>query len=362
MNAATTKPKSLRVYKNGASWYWVVPHTKKWIRLTKIVEGETAMLARLSLERKKHEMPEGTGDAGRLIERYILEKEAEHQREHGWTRIGRYARNALRNADVKDIDAPVVNQVLKFWKGKVAMQRQVKSFISGFFQWCILEDIAKTNPCRDVKLSTPKARTVYIPDDHFLRIRAALSTFEYERDGVKKASGRTASGAMMQCFVDLCYLTAQRSTEIRLLKWSQVDRAAGVIHFLPTKTKDSSGLAVDFRITPEIEEVLERVRAIDHATRIGDAPVIHNLKGGSYNSTAFLAAWDRAAKRAGLGAEPYTIKDIRAKALTDAKKAGYDIKELMVAAAHSREQTTQIYMKKREIPVSEVRLHVPKSA
>jgi integrase len=25
---------------------------------------------------------------------------------------------------------------------------------------------------------------------------------------------------MMQCFVDLCYLTAQRSTEIRNLRWA----------------------------------------------------------------------------------------------------------------------------------------------
>ena len=65
---------------------------------------------------------------------------------------------------------------------------------------------------------------------------------------------------MMQCFIDLCYLTAQRSTEIRNLRWtadprdpdgcSWVDRAAGVIHFRPSKTEDSSGVSVDFKITP----------------------------------------------------------------------------------------------------------------
>jgi integrase len=50
---------------------------------------------------------------------------------------------------------------------------------------------------------------------------------------------------MMQCFIDLCYLTCQRSTEIRLLTWEQIDRVAGVIHFVPTKTAASSGEAVD---------------------------------------------------------------------------------------------------------------------
>ena len=82
----------------------------------------------------------------------------------------------------------------------------------------------------------------------------------------------------MQCFIDLCYLTAQRSTEIRTLKWSQIDRAAGVIHFVPSKTEESSGAAVDFKITPEIEAVLDRIREIDGRPRIGDANVIHNRK------------------------------------------------------------------------------------
>lgn len=361
MNAASTKPKSLRVYKNGASWYWIPPRTTTWIRLCKIAEGETAMLARLAIERKKHEMPVGTGDAGLLVERYIREKKDDH-REKGWPRTGRYVRNALRNANVMEIDTPAVNEILKFWKGKLSMQHRIRSFISGFFQWCIDEGIAKSNPCRDVKLKTPKKRTIYIPDDHFLAIREALATFTSTRAGGKVVTGRVATGAMMQCFVDLCYLTAQRSTEIRLLKWSQIDRVAGVIHFIPSKTEDSSGVAVDFRISPEIDAVLERVKTLDGVARIGEATVIHNLRGKPYESTAFLAAWDRAAKRVGLGDKPYTIKDIRAKALTDAKKAGYDIKDLMVAAAHTREQTTQIYMKKREIPVSEVRLYLPKTA
>lgn len=320
------KPSNLpaRVYENGASWYWVIPHTNKWIRLCKTADGETRMLERLVTERKKHEAPTGTGDAGPLITRYIEERKGE-LREKGWERTGKYARNALRNANVVDIDSSTISDVLKFWKGKVSMQQRVKSFISGFFNWCIENRYAKSNPCRDVKVKGKKTRTIYIPDDHFVAIRTALSTFVYKKRDGSTVVGRTATGPMMQCFVDLCYLTAQRSTEIRTLKWSQVDRVNGVIHFLPSKTEDSSGLSVDFAITPEIEAVLDRLREIDHATRIGEANVIHNLKGLPYESTAFLAAWDRAAERAGLGAMPYTVKDIRAKALTDAKRAGYDI-------------------------------------
>ena len=86
-----------------------------------------------------------------------------------------------------------------------------------------------------------------------------MLTFTYERGG-RQLTAKVPTGPMMQCFIDLCYLTAQRSTEIRNLRWtadprdpdgcSWVDRAAGVIHFRPSKTEDSSGVSVDFKITP----------------------------------------------------------------------------------------------------------------
>ncbi len=70
-------------------------------------------------------------------------------------------------------------------------------------------------------------------------------------------------------------------------------------------------------------------------------------------------AWRNAMKRAELEGMDYTAKDIRAKALTDAKKAGYDIEALQVADAHTDRSTTGDYIKQREVPVSTVRLKLP---
>ncbi len=350
-----------RVYANGASWYWVVPRTNKWVRLCKIAEGETTMLARLVVERRKYEAPPGTGDAGPLIDRYIEEKGPTLKSQKSWARTGRYARNALRDANVADIEPGDISDVLAFWDEKLTMQNHVRSFLSGFFFWCVKKRHTKTNPVRDIKIKTPPRRGVYITDEHFAAIRKQLAHFEQKSNTRAKEGTFVRNGRMMQCFVDLCYLTAQRSTEIRTLKWSQIDRAAGVIHFLPSKTADSSGVTVDFAITPEIDAVLARIREIDQQPRIGDAYVIHNRKFEPYKPEALLAAWTRAATKAGLAAKRYTIKDIRAKALTDAKRAGYETKELMVAAGHTREATTHIYFKKLDIPISHVRLTIPKS-
>ncbi|WP_263596840.1 site-specific integrase [Pandoraea sputorum] len=110
-----------------------------------------------------------------------------------------------------------------------------------------------------------------------------------------------------------------------MLKWSQVDFAAGVIHFIPTKTEDSSGIAVDVTITPEIREVLNRIREIDGHERIGRLNVVHSLSNEEYEATAIRTAWNRAAERVGLAHRGYTVKSIRAKAPTDAKRAGYDL-------------------------------------
>ncbi|WP_242560039.1 MULTISPECIES: tyrosine-type recombinase/integrase [Pandoraea] len=294
-----------------------------------------------------------------LIDDYVRKHKARH-REKAWPAYGRYAGNALRNVDVAEIDATVVMQVLKHWKDKLHMQRVMRAFLSGFFRWCIEEGRMKTNPCNELRgwLKRPKPSAVYIPDDHFSAIRSALVRYTYIRKG-KRLSGKVNSGPMMQCFVDLCYLTAQRSTEIRTLKWSQIDFSKGVIHFVPSKTVDSSGIAIDVTITPEIREVLKRIQALDGRERIGNLNVVHSLSFEQYESNGIRTAWNRAAQRAGLADRGYTVKSIRAKALTDAKRAGYDLNALQTVAAHSTPAMTKDYLKLRDTPTTSIRLKLP---
>ncbi|MBB6101867.1 hypothetical protein F4827_001715 [Paraburkholderia bannensis] len=172
--------------------------------------------------------------------------------------------------------------------------------------------------------------------------------------------------ASILCLVDLCYLTVQRSTEIRALRWKKegtaanwIDRDNGVIHFMPSKTQDSSGIAVDWPITPEIDAVLEIARGLG---KIKGPHVIHKATGAAWKASDALKVWRDACNRAKLQEFGYTIKDIRAKAITDARRAGYDIDALQVAAAHADKATTEIYFKDRTVPVSNVRLAIPKSA
>ncbi|KGC67330.1 phage integrase family protein [Burkholderia pseudomallei] len=301
-----------------------------------------------------------------LIDQYVRENKLLHK-EKAWPKYGDYAGNGFRKVNVADVKPTHINNWLKVkYAGKLHMQRVMRAFLSGFFQWCVDKGRRDTNPCKEVKLKKPKARQTYITDAHFAAIRGAMLETTYKMyegtDREKEVVADVPTGPMMQCIIDLCYLTAQRSTEIRNLKWSAVDREVGVIHFIPSKTEDSSGVRVDFKITPEIDEVLSRIRQIDGRPTIGDMPVVHTRNGKMYAANTILKAWKAAAKRADLLHFGYTVKDIRAKALTDGERAGYDVKALQIAAAHTDEKMTETYIKKRNVPVADVRLSLPKSA
>lgn len=367
MSAPRKKAKYPRVYEKHGAWHWVEPVSGKWIRLCGLEESETVLVTRLAAERAKVERPEGTGDMRPLIDQYVREHKAEHK-EKAWPAYGGYAGKGFRNVNVADVKPTHISNWLKVkYAGKLPMQRVMRAFLSGFFQWCVDTGKRDTNPCKEVKLKKPKARQTYITDEHFAAIRASMLEVTYERAG-KDVTAEVPTGPMMQCIVDMCYLALQRSTEIRNLQWAYdpndsaccwVDRKAGVIHFQPSKTEDSSGIVVDLKITPEIEAVLERVRQIG---KVKGRYVFHTQRGTRYAANTVLKAWKAAAERAKLEGMRYTIKDIRAKALTDGERDGYDVKALQIAAAHTDEKMTETYIKQRNVPVADVRLHIPRSA
>ena len=309
------------------------------------------MLERLSEEKRYAltiEAGKGKGDIPTHVDTYMSEKAptiADTSRDE-WKRQGENVKKAFKDWNVEQVDtAAVYDFLMDNWAKKLHMQRVMRAWLSGFFSWCILRRLTKVNPCKELKLKKPKKRKVYIPDNHFIAIRDALLIGD---DGKK-----TPTGEMMQCFVDLYYLTLQRSTEIRLLQRSHIE--CKIIHFLPSKTQDSSGEAVDVPVTPEIDAVLERARKLQPLSDY----VIRDKHGNAKTVAAIRDAWNDAKRRAGLKDKPYTVKDIRAKALTDAEKMGYSKEELRVAAAHTSQETTEIYLKNKQIPVSNVRLQMP---
>lgn len=165
---------------------------------------------------------------------------------------------------------------------------------------------------------------------------------------------------MHQCYHDLSFLIYQRTTDVRLLKRSQI--RDGVIHFEPSKTQESSGAAVDIPITPAIQAVLDRAAAISKEWKVVCPYVIHTRLRTAFTRSGIYSAYRRAdAEIHGgddkvIGLNP---KALRPYSATTAKKQGFDINQLQVGLAHTSVKTTEGYVHQHEVPLSAVSLTLP---
>ncbi|MBY0445637.1 MAG: tyrosine-type recombinase/integrase, partial [Burkholderiales bacterium] len=220
-------------------------------------------------------------------------------------------------ADLLPVDiASFIDQ----WEGKRTAQ-VYQSRLSDFFKWACRKGYRAENPCREISVVKPKKRSRYITDDEFNQVKEALLM------GLNGLP--TRSGKMVSCYVDLCYLLYQRTTEIRLLRWNQI--SPNGILFTPTKTEKSSGAKVLVPMSPAIQDALDRALQAYPERDIKSEYVIHTHDLKPYTTAGIGSAWQRATERAGISNA--TLRDLRAKARTDAKRDGYTLQQSSIGGA-----------------------------
>jgi integrase len=136
--------------------------------------------------------------------------------------------------------------------------------------------------------------------------------------------------------MDLAYPTAQRIGGLIEITLSDINEKG--IAFRQNKT----GKKLLVKMTPELNKAIERIHQLPH--KIGSLVLFHTQKGRSYTYAGVSVMFRRAVKASGV--KDFHFHDLRAKALTDAKKAGLDSQKL---AGHATEKMTAHYIKRREI-------------
>jgi integrase len=348
--------KTTRVYAKGNRWYYVEdleerhPRTgrpkQKWHLLTRINEGDAALLKKLA--ELLGEMPKHQGNLPTLVEEF----QAVHLKTLTFDVKKEYERMfGVIGKAFAEFDAPQVTpgDVVKFlndnFSGKHTTKRHYKARLSTFFSWCVLNQErtgVKVNPCREIKLkSAPKSRGKMSPGIYWA-IYDALTP-------------------MGQCFLELMFLTRQRPTEIRLLRESQIGPER--IHFRPTKTEESSGEEVDVLITPEIRAAIERARALRPKHKVEDLAkhrdpfLIQARDGDKYTKNGLYEVWRDACEAA--GAKGVTTRHVRPFALSEMERLGYNVREIQKAAAHASITTTEGYLDQHRDRLSDARLPLP---
>ncbi|WP_038910907.1 tyrosine-type recombinase/integrase [Dickeya dadantii] len=229
--------------------------------------------------------------------------------------------HAFGNAKADSIKPEHVRRYLDIRGKKSRTQaNQEKSSMSRVYRWGYERGYVKTNPCAGISKFSVKPRDLYIDDDVYMAIynEATLA---------------------LQCAMEIAYLCAARSGDVRDLEWAQEMDLGLFIQQGKTGKK-------------QIKAYTDRLRAaLNKAKELGGSRyIIANSKGGKYSKSGlndlFRKARSAASEKLG---RPLTchFHDIKAKGISDYEGSSRD-KQLF--SGHKTE--AQVITYDRKVSVS----------
>lgn len=179
------------------------------------------------------------------------------------------------------------------------------------------------NPCTGVKSFQEKGRDIYVEDDLFARVYAKAD--EPTRDAM-----------------DLAYLLGQRPQDT--LGYDERDIRDGFIHLKQQKTS----MKLRMEITPEVQRVLDRIRARKAKYKVVSTTLIVNEKGERMTLDTLQRRFRDARRDAGVPDGEFQMRDLRAKAGTDKTDSTGDIRQAQKQLGHTSVTMTEHYVRNRK--------------
>lgn len=218
-----------------------------------------------------------------------------------------------------EVTATHVVQFLDLYRATPNTANRMLSVLRTIFDRGIRTGACDLNPAHTVRRFPEKKRRRYLKDEEYAAI--------YDK-----------ANPVIKVVMDLCYLTGQRIGDILNLKRSDISEEG--IYFEQEKT----GARLTVQMTPDIRATIDAAKSL---RAVPCAFLLHPKgKGTRYSYRAIRDAYNRAARSAGV--PDTTLHDLRAKSLTDTKKAGGDATAL---AGHRLESTTLRYLRDTDTPV-----------
>lgn len=352
-----------RVLLNHGAYYFFAPQpmrnpwtgkVQRWIRLCGESNGESAMLTKLGELLGEQKLI--TGTMPYLCAEWKANKlgrySAEVQKDYG--RMADAVSAAFSAFTVAQVKTKTCADFLRVnFADKPNTAQKYANVLRKMFRYAISEmGLRDDNPCDQLDLSDyeTKRREKLPSHDQFAAIRTAALTGD---DGLP-----TESGPTFQCIMDMAYLCWQRGVDIRTLKESQIDDTAGVIRFKPSKTAKTSGKVLDIAITPAIQGVIDRARAIKRTRKMISPYLFPTRDKTPYTKSGLNSAWVRARARAKID-DDILFRDLRALGATDAAKAGSQRTEIQRRLAHTSGKTSEIYIKEAIPETSRMDVKLP---
>jgi integrase len=287
----------------------------KWIRLSDNYGEALQLWAQYEGEAYK------TGETvGAALDRYLIEvlpqKSPRTQRDYLAYAVN--LRRIFGDTHLTDIRPMHIAQYLDISKAKVQANRQI-SMLSSVISHAMRWGWCDKNPCRGVRRNKERPRDRHVTD---AEIKSLCD----------------AADVQVCCIIDLVLITGLRKGDVLAIKLSDLSDAGLEIRVSKT------GKRIIFEWTSELRAIINRCRSLKR--RIGSFHLFCNRKGQAYTISGFDSIWQRVVKRA--GATGVHFHDLRARAITDAKKQG-GIDYAQALAAHDSASTTERYIRGREV-------------
>jgi len=214
-----------------------------------------------------------------------------------------------------EITAAHIGQFLELYKSTPNIANRMLSVLKTIFDKGCRLGACDFNPTHGIKRFKEKHRTRLITEQEFAAIRS-------------NANQQT------RLVMDMCFLTAQRISDVLGIKHEDISPEG--IKFAPQKTRGEKKILV--QMTPELERVVAEAKSMH---KVMCAYLFHPKgKATPYSYRAMKDNLNRAAKAAGV--DDVGWHDFRAMALTAVDAAGGDATAL---AAHSQRSTTLRYLR-----------------
>ncbi|MYM25744.1 tyrosine-type recombinase/integrase [Duganella sp. FT135W] len=336
---------------------------KAWIKLCRVDDGKSRMHTELGLVLGEPNLIEGS--MPHCIREFKREKirEPEYSKEtvdaYG-AKLDRLSAAFANFHATEPTTKDCADYIKAKYKGKANSAKKVASLMAKLFRFIIGEQgLRQDNPMDQLELAErTKISTTLPTHEQFAAIRAAGLKATPRADTGHEADN--LSGPTFACIIDMTYLLWQRAIDIRQLKDVQYD---GFIPTTPSKTKKTSGKAVEFKITPEVQEVIDRARAIKRKHGVVSAYLFPALagehKGHPYSKSGLSSMWRRAKTRAGMDGADIQFRHLRALAATDAARRGVTIEEIQKRLVHTSAKTSKVYIKEAIPEVSSLDVTLP---
>ncbi len=264
-----------------------------------------------------------TGTVAKAIEKYVREvlpsRALRTQQDYR-----RYAANLKPVFGSMRLSAVKAKHIAKYlYKSGNTQANREMSFLSSVFDSALRWSwVSEYNPCRQVRRNPEKKRSRLVTDKELQML------FE-------KAPPHIAA------MVELVLLTALRKTDVLKIKLEDLRKEG--LYVKVSKT----GRVRTYKWSPGLRAAIKRAKALPR--RVGAVNLFTNKAGEQYTISGFDSVWQAFKRRAGLD---FTFHDLRARALTDAKKkGGRDYAQLL--ADHASGDTTEIYLRGREVQTVE---------